>query len=75
MTGTKSARDKAISILHSAIAAIADNTAVIASGCPHMPGTPRALAYDARLAGDGRDIAVLADASAVLARRFTSSSL
>jgi len=72
---SKSARDQAIGILRSAIAAIADDTAVIAASYAEMPGTLRASSRDARLAVDGRDITALADACAVLVRRFSSSSL
>ncbi|MFT3810531.1 MAG: hypothetical protein QM698_11485 [Micropepsaceae bacterium] len=75
MANPKSARDQAISILRSAIAAIADDTAVAAASSTDTPGSPRSTARDARLALDGRDITTLADACNVLARRFTSSSL
>lgn len=75
MANSKSARDQAVSILRSAIAAIADDTAVVAASYAEMPGTLSASSRDARLALDGRDIASLADACAVLSRRFTSTSL
>jgi len=58
----KAARDQAISILRSAIAAIADDTAVIAASYAELPGTLVASSRDGRLATDGRDIAALAEA-------------